>query len=398
MKQKAKRTVSLLLVSGMLLGAPAVRSEAAVITSNATDKTAAVFQEHMPYSAGDYIIYDGEMYICTAEVQGTWESAAPHFMQITKNHALGTPDDLSASYEETKDPSEEHSLFAFSANVWQKLRGFLGVGSQNADTDRNNYKNASVSAKLNYLEEKNQALHENVSDLQKWVQDSFRSVSNGKTLIAGAITDKEGTAQPDYRFEQFAQSIRELAQKQYEKGYGKGDSDGYNRGDADGYNRGKEEGYGQGQGEGYQTGYQEGIDFADSRVNEQSESYKKGKESADTKIWTTRIFLTKDGPDKEHENFTQSPGGTSNHTSWMYKKDFPGHKILAIHITERYFSAFGGSSYEVLSVDMGGRYQTLSQGGSKLALSSDGFTWGNISFNLSDSGLSSTIEVTVMYS
>ena len=122
MKQKAKRTVSLLLVSGMLLGAPAVRSEAAVITSNATDKTAAVFQEHMPYSAGDYIIYDGEMYICTAEVQGTWESAAPHFMQITKNHALGTPDDLSASYEETKDPSEEHSLFAFSANVWQKLR------------------------------------------------------------------------------------------------------------------------------------------------------------------------------------------------------------------------------------------------------------------------------------
>ena len=67
-----------------------------------------------------------------------------------------------------------------------------------------------MSAKLNYLEEKNQALHENVSDLQKWVQDSFRSVSNGKTLIAGAITDKEGTAQPDYRFEQFAQSIRHL--------------------------------------------------------------------------------------------------------------------------------------------------------------------------------------------
>ena len=97
MKQKAKRTVSLLLVSGMLLGAPAVRSEAAVITSNATDKTAAVFQEHMPYSAGDYIIYDGEMYICTAEVQGTWESAAPHFMQITKNHALGTPVRISAA-------------------------------------------------------------------------------------------------------------------------------------------------------------------------------------------------------------------------------------------------------------------------------------------------------------
>ncbi len=420
-RQKAKKAACLLLVSGMLFCMPNTKCEAAVITSNATDKTAVLFQEHTAYSAGDYVVYDGELYLCTAEVQGAWETAAAHFMQITKNHALGTAKELSDSYEESKDPSEEHSLLAFSANVWQKLKGFLGIGEKDAQTDRENYKNASVSAKLNYLEEKNESLHNNVSDLQKWVSDSFQSVSNGKTLIAGAITDKEGTAKPDYRFEQFAQSIRDLAQMQYEKGYGKGDADGYARGDADGYqrgdtdgynrgstdgynkgsadgyNQGKQEGYGQGQGDGYQAGYQEGIDFADSRVNEESESYKKGKESTDTKIWSTRIYLTKDGPDKEPENFTQSSGGTSNHTSWMYRKDFPGHKILAIHIKESYFSAYGGSSYEVLSVDVGGSYQTMSQGGSKLALSSDGFSWGKTSFNLSESGLSSTMEFTVMY-
>lgn len=438
MKQKTKKAVSMLLISGMLVSVPNIRSQAAVITSNATDKAAVLFQEHTAYSAGDYVIYDGEMYICTGEVQGAWEIAAPKFMQITKNHALGVPEDLSAAYDEAKDPSSEQSLMAFCANVWQKLKGFFGMDSQDAATDRENYKNASVSAKLNYLEEKNETLHENMAGLQKWVSDSFQSVSNGKSLIAGAITDKEGTAKPDYNFKQFAQSIRDLAQKQYEKGYGKGDSDGYargesdgyakgesdgyargdsdgyargdsdgynrgssdgyNRGDADGYNRGKEEGYGKGQGDGYQTGYQEGIAFADGRVNEASESYKKGKEAADSKIWSTRIHLTKDGPDKEQENFTQSSGGTSNHTSWLYTKDFPGHKILAIHVTEHYFSPFGSSNYEVLAVDIGGHYVSMSEGGSRLALSSDGFSWGKISFNLSDSGLSTDIDITVMYS
>ncbi|MDE7311378.1 MAG: hypothetical protein K2N87_07140, partial [Eubacterium sp.] len=232
-----------------------------------------------------------------------------------------------------------------------------------------------------------------------------QSVSSGKSLIAGAITDKEGTAMPDYNFAQFAQSIRDLAQKQYDKGYGKGDadgyargdSDGYTRGDADGYNRGKTEGYGEGQGDGYQTGYLEGIDFADKRVNEESESYKKGKESAGTKTWSTSIHLTKDGPNKEPENFTQSAGGSSNYINWLYRKEFPGHKILAIHVIERYFSPYGSSNFEVLAVDVGGRYQSMSQGGSRLSLSSDGFSWGEVSFNLSSTNLFTDIEVTVLY-
>ena len=65
-KSKIKQAAALLLISGMLVSIPAVRSEAAVITSNATDKTAVIFNENTAYSAGDYIIYDvgGERHCC----------------------------------------------------------------------------------------------------------------------------------------------------------------------------------------------------------------------------------------------------------------------------------------------------------------------------------------------
>lgn len=416
-KNKTCKVLSLLLVSGMLVSVPGIRSEAAVITSNATDKIAVVFNEHTAYSAGDYVIYDGEMYICTQDIQGAWTTAEPSFMQITKNHDLGSAQELAAEYEVSADPSDEKSLMAFVANAWQKLKLFFGLDDQQSMTDAGHYKSASVSAKLNYLEEQNQSLHQNMTTIQSGVDSTFQRVSNGKSLIAGAITDKGGTANARYSFEQFGQAIKDLAQLQYNNGYSagdrdgyaRGDGDGYRRGDTDGYNRGKEEGYQQGQGEGYNTGYQqgqgegyntgyqEGITFADGRVNEESESYKKGKEASSTNVWSIRIHVDANGPDKEGECFTKSDGSTGNHVNWMYLKKFPGHRILAVQVQERYFSPYGSSLMKTLLVDVNGHFESLSEGGTRLGISSDSFSWGKISFNLSDTGVYADLDITVLY-
>lgn len=177
--KKAYKAVSFVLAAGILAFTPAVSTQAAVITSNATDKLAVVFQEGTAYSAGDYVINDGEMYICTDDVQGAWSQAEASFMQITKNKELGRSEDLAAAYEDTKDPSEEKSLMAFAANAWQKLKGFLGIGSAEADIqDETQYKNASVSQKLNYLGEQNRQHRTNLNELDEWVKKSFQSVSN----------------------------------------------------------------------------------------------------------------------------------------------------------------------------------------------------------------------------
>lgn len=177
-KANIQRTVSLLIVSSMLLCVPTIESQAAVITSNATDKLAVIFDENTAYCAGDYVTYDGELYLCASDVQGIWDAAKASFIQITKNHALGEVSELSAEYESQKDPSEETSLMSFVANAWQKLKTFLGIGDHAAQTDKEHYKEAPVSAKLNYLETQNEDLEEHITNLQGKVNDSFQSVSN----------------------------------------------------------------------------------------------------------------------------------------------------------------------------------------------------------------------------
>ena len=83
-KKQVSRAASMLLVSSLLFAVPSVRCEAAVITSNATDKIAVAFHAGTDYSAGDYVIYDAELYICTQETKGEWETVQADFMQITK--------------------------------------------------------------------------------------------------------------------------------------------------------------------------------------------------------------------------------------------------------------------------------------------------------------------------
>ena len=117
-RHNTRKALYVLFLTGILVGIPSIHSEAAVITSNATDKIAVVFHENTAYSAGDYIIYDGEMYICTEDIQGTWAAAEANFMQITKNHEIGMIEELSAVYDDSKDPSEETSFMAFAPNAW----------------------------------------------------------------------------------------------------------------------------------------------------------------------------------------------------------------------------------------------------------------------------------------
>lgn len=177
-KSKTGKALCVLLASGMLAGMPSIQAQAAVISSNATDKIAVTFHADTAYSAGDYVIYDGEMYICTEDTQGTWENAEANFMQITKNRELGTQAELAAVYDAAKDPSEEKSLMGFAANMWQKLKIFLGMEHKEEVADVSQYKNASVSAKLNFLQQQNQQLDQNVANLQGWITQSFQSESN----------------------------------------------------------------------------------------------------------------------------------------------------------------------------------------------------------------------------
>lgn len=384
-KTKACKALSLLLISGMLASVPNVRSEAAVITSNATDKIAVAFQADTAYSAGDYVIYDGELYICTADIQGAWDTAEPNFMQVTKNHALGNAEDLSAAYGEDVDPSNEKSLMAFVANAWQKLKIFLGIDGKGVGTDAENYKTASVSAKLNYLEEQNQKLHQNVTNLKDDVNKSFQSVSNGKSLLAGAITDKGGTADPRDTFPQFSQSIRDLAQLQYNAGYNTGHDDGYNKGHDDGYSAGHDAGYATGRSEGELSGYDTG--------------YEAGIASKDTKSWTIHIRVDADGPDKENDFFSSCQGITSNHIDWSYRKTFGESTIVAIYAEEQYQSPYGGTHVKTLAAKMDHGYKIMSNNtsDSKLSVSENGFYWGEMSFLLSAPGSYSYLDITVIY-
>lgn len=288
-KSKTKKALTCLLITGMVLGMPSVSSYAAVITSNATDKVAVVFNENTAYSAGDYITHEGEMYICTDEIQGAWSIAKDRFLQITKNHELGRSEELSAAYDEGKDPSEETSLMAFAANAWQKLKVFLGIGSGQQETDAGHYKESSVSAKLNYLEQQNQTLTQNLSNLQGSVNNSFTSVSNGKNLLANAIIDKGGTASSSYTFQEFSQAIDNLVQAKY----------------------------------------QEGITYADGRVNKDSESYKQGASESSLKHFSDKIVVNYDGPDCYRQDFILDVDGDTH--TWSFRKSFEGHTIVGVY-------------------------------------------------------------------
>ena len=356
-KSKIKQAAALLLISGMLVSIPAVRSEAAVITSNATDKTAVIFNENTAYSAGDYIIYDGEMYLCTEEIQGSWDMAQGHFLKITKNHELGKSEDLSSVYGSEKDPSQETSLMAFVANAWQKLKGFLGIGDTQVP-ESDNYKEASVSAKLNYLEKQNNTLTTNVSGLKESVDRSFTSVSNGKNLLTNAITGSGGTASSSYTFQQFSQAISDLAQSRY----------------------------------------QAGITFADGRVNEDSESYKQGASSSSLKEYAAEVRLDYYGPNCEEEYFTMVQDEDGGRT-YKFKQKFEGHQIVGIYCWTWTYNIYEGWTKSQTGVYTNRGFKFSDNIGQlEWSVSGGSATWGEFGFSLrhADSAYVD-MEIRIMY-
>lgn len=376
-KSKTGKALCVLLASGMLAGMPSIQAQAAVISSNATDKIAVTFHADTAYSAGDYVIYNGEMYICTEDTQGTWENAEANFMQITKNRELGTQAELAAVYDAAKDPSEEKSLMGFAANMWQKLKIFLGMEHKEEVADVSQYKNASVSAKLNFLQQQNQQLDQNVANLQGWITQSFQSVSNGKSILASTITDRGVQAGAKDTFQQLNQAVKDLALLQYNNGQKKGKEDGLK--------------------EGYQQGYDAGIIFADGRVNENSASYQQGLGVFQPKVWDETLTVDKNGPDKEPENFNSSEGVSSNHIDYSYSKSFAGHQILAVHVKEEYNDRFGNYESEELVCMVGGEYMNMWIGrNQKLHVFDDHIYWGDASFNIIDNAYDE-IHFTVVY-
>ncbi len=398
------RTASMLLAASLLVGIPSTRSEAAVVTSNATDKIAVAFHAGTAYSAGDYVVYDGELYICTDEVQGEWDAVKSQFMQVTKNHEVGESGELGASYSESKDPSEESSLMAFVANAWQKLKTFLGIGEKGAQPENEReFKDASVSGKLNYLEQQNSRLDSSLSSLQGDVQKSFQFVSSGKGKLADTITGEGGKAGSSDSFEQFSKAIIALSKSKYQTGSAAGKEQGLTEGHEQGLAEGREqgltegrqqgltegreqgltegrqqgltegreqgltegkqqgiaegkqqgiaegkqqgiaEGRQQGLAEGIAQGKAEGIAEADGRVNPESASYKKGLQDGGIKTFDVKIKLNYDGPDCENDYFHYGPGMSENHRNWSYSRSFPGHTIIGVYAQESTYSSSGGA-------------------------------------------------------
>lgn len=383
-EKKTQKVVFALFMAGMLSG-QTVTAHAAVITSNATDKTAVVFDEHTAYSAGDYTLYDGELYICVNDIQGAWDTAKAHFLQVTKNHELGQGDELSADYPGKKDPSDEKSLMSFIANAWQKLRDYFGTSDKSAATDKENYTDATVSAKLNYLkvqnedletqnsrlEGQNDELKDKFEKLQEKVDGSFTSVSNGKSIMADAITDEGGTISSPATFEQFKNSILDLCQKKKEEGI------------------------------------QAGMEAADKRENTDSASYKKGvedgKKQGGLKEFESEIRLLCDGPDgelKEGESFTHF-FENSYIKHWNYTKTFSrGHKIRYAYVedTKEEYGMYSASTKTALLVN--DAYVLSNGNGSmgSLSVTSDTFKINDYLFNPTYASSSHTdIHIHIFY-
>lgn len=352
MKKRMHRALLVLLTVGTL-AVPTVDSKAAVITSNATDKIAVIFDENTVYSAGDYVLHDEELYICINDIQGAWDAAKGSFLQVTKNHELGQGDELSAEYQSRKDPSEEKSLMAFVANVWQKLKDFFGMNQKTAATDKEGYTEAPVSAKLNYLKTQNEGIEtQNKSletqnnelkgkfdALQEKVNNSFISVSDGKSLLANAITGKGVTVSSSATFEQFKSSILELCGK--ERNAGLAEADGRVNKDSE--------------------SYKAGMVDADKRVNTDSESYKKGKEEGGVKEYVSDIEIEYDGPTtslQAGESFNNYYVDSYNR-GWDYIKSLPGRKILYALVTDEMKDYYSAASSTKMAMLVDGKYSIL---------------------------------------
>lgn len=377
MKKRMHRALLVLLTAGTL-AVPTVDSKAAVITSNATDKIAVIFDENTVYSAGDYVLHDEELYICTNDVQGAWDAAKESFLQVTKNHELGQGDELSAEYQSGKDPSEEKSLMAFVANVWQKLKDFFGMNQKTAATNKEGYTEAPVSAKLNYLKTQNEGIEtQNKSletqnnelkgkfdALQEKVNNSFTSVSNGKSLLANAITGKGVTVSSSATFEQFKSSVLELCGK--ERNAGLAEADGRVNKDS--------------------QSYKAGMEDADKRVNTDSESYKKGKEEGGVKEYISDIELMYDGPTtplQAGEYFEEYYSGSYD-KGFNYVKSLTGHKILYAQVTDEVQGYYSGSSSTKVVVLVNNQYSVLESNSStaKIVASTDTFRVEGYHFNV----------------
>lgn len=397
MKKRMHRALLVLLTAGTLV-VPTVDSKAAVITSNATDKIAVIFDENTVYSAGDYVLHDEELYICINDIQGAWDTAKESFLQVTKNHELGQGDELSAEYQSRKDPSEEKSLMAFVANVWQKLKDFFGMNQKTAATDKEGYTEAPVSAKLNYLKTQNEGIEtQNKSletqnnelkgkfdALQEKVNNSFTSVSNGKSLLANAITGKGVTVSSSATFEQFKSSIFELCGK--ERKAGQAEADGRVNKDSESYKAGQAEADGRVNKD--SQSYKAGMEDADKRVNTDSESYKKGKEEGEIKKYVSDVEIVYDGPTtslQEGESFEYYYSG-SYFKGWNYTKSLPGHKILYVLVTDEIQSYYGGSSSTKMAILVDGKYSVLDRNSDpdssrQIVVSADTLRLNNYLFN-----------------
>ncbi len=73
---------------------------------------------------------------------------------------------------------------------------------------------------------------------QKALDELKNSVSDGKTKVANAITDKGVTTATDATFDTMATNITIMGTNQYNSGYSAGESDGYNEGNSAGYTTG----------------------------------------------------------------------------------------------------------------------------------------------------------------
>lgn len=445
-RRKKQRILALLLAFGITAAAPAVDGRAAVITSNATDKTAVVFNENTDYSEGDYVTYGGEMYLCTEDIKGSWNTAKEHFMQITKNHELGNSEDLSAVYNDAADPADEKSLMAFVANAWQKLKGFLGTGNKAAKTDKGNYKNASVSAKLNFLEEQNETLntdvtkmnddlstgvtrmHESLSTdmtrmydslgadvarLQEEVSRSFRSVSNGKSLLANTIAGKGVTVRQDAKFAEINTAILDMAQLQYNKGNTAGYNTGKTAGIQEADNRlntnskSYQQGLAQGNTNGYNNGYSAGVTAgkqkADSEVNKNSASYKQGLRDANIKSFSVEAELDINGvtikkssvPDAD--KYFSFIVNENNHIVRKFSYSMPGSTIIGIRAYEYTHTRYSSGYMTQMALRLGNEYLIKTDGSSggtnaeKIQVTSSSLNWGTWLYDRPDNTPNYTI-------
>lgn len=118
----------------------------------------------------------------------------------------------------------------------------------------------------------------------KLIYDKLKkSVADGKTLLANAISAQGTTASSDSDFSTLAAAVTTACNTRYSAGY----NTGYEKGVDDGESAGGESGYNTG----YAAGKSDGITYADGRVNTSSASYAAGlaagKTAASAKVTAT---------------------------------------------------------------------------------------------------------------